>query len=308
MGSYNYNYFIEIIEEIRKNKKINLEDLVDNIISSRTYWRYYKYEKEAKLNVVNALINRLNVSLSDIVFFKLHTKQKIHYLNEFLLLYSREKLHECKPLYESLLNYDNESEDYLILIHCFLRKYEMDMGIISSEQYINFLEESYKKVMLLNTDSMYTNYFYSLYLLTFKTIDDFIYSKLIHFYLDESQVSKRILLYFYFIPDVINYLLDINYDIKVIEKVSVNFKQSITMRPDVYKINDYYKFQLRIDYLNNNIESFNSNMFRYIMGIRVLKNKSEYQERIKEIQSLYNINVLELIHSETLKAFDEYRQ
>lgn len=307
MEKYKYNYFIEIIDEIRKNRKITVEELVENIISVRTYFRYYNYEQEVKLDTIYSLSKKLNITLSDMIFYKLHTKEKTSYFNDFLIYLTRNKHSKCEFFYQSLLNNEYEADDKLIVIKCLLKRYAFEKKEISLDDYLSFLEEKFLYIKKNNFDSMYIDYFYTLYWLTFESIDNNIFEKVINF-CKTNGIRKDILLYYYLIPKVVHKLIDIKYDLNTVRNILSEFKNCVTfVRPDIYAINDYYKCMTRLHFIANENEEFKENLYKYIMGSFVIKSKKEIEEEARYIEDNYHFNVKDLVINKSNDRLNEYR-
>src|SRR5690554_1753496 len=69
---FNYNYFLKNIEEIRKDRNISYDDLLEDLISSRTYFRYLNNKENISLELLNYLVNKLKLTFSDLIFYNKH--------------------------------------------------------------------------------------------------------------------------------------------------------------------------------------------------------------------------------------------
>lgn len=258
------------------------------------------------MDTIYSLSKKLNITLSDIIFYKLHSKEKTSYFNDFLIYLARKKYNKCEFFYQELLYNEYEADDKLIVIKSLLKSYEYEKKLLKLEDYLAFFEDKLLYIKKNNLDTMYSNYFYTLYWLNFENVDNEIFDKVINFCITNS-IRKDILLYYYLIPKVIDKLLDINYDLNTVKSLLKEYKNSVTfIRPDIYAINDYYKCIARVHYIAKEYDEFKEKLYRFIMGSFVIKTKKEVEEEAKYIEEKYSLNIKDLVINQTNDRLTEY--
>ena len=131
--------YIQMIDDIRKQKQIPLEAFIADITSERSYRRYLNKELHAPLETLEKLINRLGVDFTDILFYTLTIKRTPSGIIEFITYMHVDELELATPYYEKLLTYKNAHEQLLMLVHAYLKWYEYRMGTIGRASFIDYL-------------------------------------------------------------------------------------------------------------------------------------------------------------------------
>ena len=82
-SNHELTLYLEAIETLRKEKKLSIEDLIENITSERSYRRYLNQDLPIPLDTLEKLIFKLGVDLPDILMYVLKIKQKPSGIIEF---------------------------------------------------------------------------------------------------------------------------------------------------------------------------------------------------------------------------------
>jgi len=146
--------YIQMIDDIRKQKQIPLETFIADITSERSYRRYLNQELHAPLETLEKLINRLGVNFTDILFYTLTVKRTPSGIIEFITYMHVDELDLAKPYYEKLLTYKNAHEQLLMLVHSYLKWYEYRIGTLDRASFIAYLtsQVSYYKSHTYDTN------------------------------------------------------------------------------------------------------------------------------------------------------------
>lgn len=137
--SKNNILYIQMIDEIRKQKHISVEALIENITSNRSYRRYLKETLSPPLNVIEQLIERLGVDFADILVYTLTVKKQSSGFIEFITYVHFDELHLAKPYFEKIRHYNIENQQLRLLIDGYLRLYEFKTSIIDESSLIKHL-------------------------------------------------------------------------------------------------------------------------------------------------------------------------
>ena len=131
--------YIQMIDEIRKQKQLPLETFIADITSERSYRRYLSQELSAPLTIIEQLIERLGVDFTDILVYTLTVKRTPSGIIELITYVHFDELELAKPYYEKLLTYKNAHEQLLMLVDAYLRWYELKTGQLDETTFIKHL-------------------------------------------------------------------------------------------------------------------------------------------------------------------------
>ena len=132
--------YIQMIDEIRKQKQIPLESFISDITSERSYRRYLNQELSPPLDTLEQLINRLGVDFADILVYTLTVKKTPSGIIELITYVHFDELELAKTYYEQLLNYNNAHKELLMLVDAYLRYYEYKTYMIDDASFIRHLK------------------------------------------------------------------------------------------------------------------------------------------------------------------------
>jgi len=131
--------YMQMIDEIRKQKQIPLETFIADITSERSYRRYLNQELSPPLDTLERLINKLGVDFADILVYTLTVKKTPSGIIELITYVHFDELELAKMYYEQLLTYQNAHKELLILVDAYLRYYEFKTHIIDDASFIDHL-------------------------------------------------------------------------------------------------------------------------------------------------------------------------
>lgn len=139
-----YNDFYKIIDEVRAQKNISVDDLCENIISTRTYYRYLNGEVTIKFITFSRLIDRLHVSLSELSNFSMYFAKPDPGIMKFMVRMAFNTYKDIIPIYETLNEFISEIPDENLFISSMITKYKYDIKEIDLTEAIKQIENNVK--------------------------------------------------------------------------------------------------------------------------------------------------------------------
>ena len=125
--------YIEIIENIRKQRKISIDQLLHNITSERSYRRYLLKEKDIPLEVLTKLMKALDVSVIDMIIYTLQVVQKPSGVIELLQYTHYNNLDLASHYHPLLMNYQGDKASLTHLVKYFVALYTYKLDGNASE-------------------------------------------------------------------------------------------------------------------------------------------------------------------------------
>lgn len=130
-----FKKYFEILEEIRIEKKISVDDLCENIISTRSYFRYLNSTSPIRMDIFSKLMNRLKLDLTNIVLYGVHFKGDSAGDYRFVFRTHFKSYHDIIPIYHKALK-TSQAHPKDIVLKSFILKYEYEIGTLTKEVYI----------------------------------------------------------------------------------------------------------------------------------------------------------------------------
>ena len=117
--------YIQAVDELRRRKKISIDDFIDTITSERSYRRYLNGSLPIPLDVLEKLVTKLNVDITDILFYIFHVKQKPSGILESMKFIYLDDLEHAKTYVEPLRDYQKDSIQLNTLVSLFVNWYDV---------------------------------------------------------------------------------------------------------------------------------------------------------------------------------------
>lgn len=113
MMTYQHS-LVTLLETIRKDRHITIEDFIEDITSVRSYYRYLSMDNEMPLDVLLRLSAKLDLNINELISF---VQQKQYDENHFIqaIRYQRLKRFELRDRYLRLIHTHSLSSSYLSL-------------------------------------------------------------------------------------------------------------------------------------------------------------------------------------------------
>ena len=118
-----YKHYFKILEELRLSKRVTVENLCDGIISERTYYRYLASEQDIKLDVIDKLAKKLNISTQDIIHHAYFVRQEDPGITRFIYRVHVSHHNDIEPLYQKVKALSLESESFQKALDVHVHKY-----------------------------------------------------------------------------------------------------------------------------------------------------------------------------------------
>lgn len=292
-----FNFFVSVIEEVRKSKRIDIEDLTEGIVSSRTYKRYVYQQKEARISIIEKLLQKLDLKFSEVIFHYIHKSTGQSDMNMFMIHFKREHFDLCQPFYIKLKNKIDEAIDYSYLIQAYLVLYEFKLDMISSIDFTQQMVQLKDKMDALPLKTMYHHYFYILYTVFVNDNTTSILDEL-DFLLEKDNVSKRILQYLFLLPEVVKHMIKHKLSAKDIDKLIQVHKHALVFRQDIHCESDSFYIQaLYYHYIGDELSKENV-LYKYCIMQNVIGNKLSH-ELMEEVNRYFNVNCHQIIENKT---------
>ena len=232
-SNHELTLYLEAVETLRKEKKLSIEDLIENITSERSYRRYLNQDLPIPLDTLEKLIFKLGVDLPDILMYVLKIKQKPSGIIEFFTYTHYQELELAKPYYDALKNYDKDSKPLNTLVSLYVSYYEFQLNLMSIDQ-LKHIFETNKDVFDASIPTIESLSYFVLYAYLFDDIShhDVITSSL----LEKNFYMSQILLFDIVIDQYLIVLSKQTNDQKDYIKLAAFFFQVAHMWHDAYFI------------------------------------------------------------------------
>ena len=287
--------YLEAIDTIRKEKGLSIEALIEDITSERSYRRYMNQELSIPLQILEKMILRLGVSMSDILIYVLKVKQKPSGIIEFFTYLHYDELTLATPYYKRLKDYQKDSLLLNTLVSMYVSWYEYKSHLISLNVFKTELE-AHKHIFNTSMDTIESLSFYILYTIVYE--DDAYHDKIIKSLLENNFYMSQILLfdiiadqYLIFLSNDENYTNDY-------ENLSSLFYQVAHMWHDAYFI---YSAQIHHAYVKfkNNDPSYMVDIKKHLYYEHLLLSKSS--KKYRNIISAMTSSSMDLILKKDLE-------
>lgn len=294
-----YNFFISVIDDVRKSRNITIEDLTDEIISPRTYIRYVHNQQDARTLIIQKLLDRLDLKFSEVIFHYIHKASGQSDMNMFMIHFKRNHFEMCHPYYLKLKSKIDESIDYSYLIQAYLLLYELKLKIINQDDFSSQMNLLLSKVRSLPVVSMYTHYFNILYILNIENAS-MIFSEEFDFLLEEENISKRILQYLYLAPEVVKYMIKQEMSPNAINKLIQAHKRALIYRQDIYCESDSFYIEALFNQYTKNTKMMEEMLYKYCLIQNVIGNQS-FEERMNSLYQQFHVDYHQLMRDKIKK-------
>lgn len=307
---------IDVIDQLRKEEKIPVQQFIDGIMSSHSYYRYVSHEYEMKLSQGLALMKKLSRSPESIFDYLsvVHQSPKAK-LALFLQAKVNNHEHMIEKYQESLKSYVfNEIELKEKLTH-FPQVESTYQYIYESLIVYDNITFSKKIVSLLDLNMMQKNkknryitgilsylYFHGLYESTLhkmlKRITNPNYfisgSWDIPFLMSKHVLDKHV-------P------IDYKKHFEIYEKHILWISKRLTGTLDIGFIEFCYKHLSYVYHIKED-KRFHEMLYRYIATIMLTHHQEQLQEEIKRLKTLYHMDINDFYETYTKKQIDEIIQ
>ncbi len=296
-----YNYFYELLEELRIESKMTVADLCHDIISERTYYRYLKSEIPATFTNYSKLLNRLGVDLGQLVINAMHFKKADAGTIKFLYRSI------CDVHLDTMTHYQRVSEASQlqtledIAMQAHLKRFEFNRHMISKENYQISLNQYLDSIKNENAHSIYTLTIHILQAELHGKSTDEVWAHLMD---DIVNIDYKFSPMMYMASIII--LLD-----GVIKYSTIDgdrYRKTVTYMNELMHYFSNKPFLMKhnlhlayLNYLDKNEEDFKEHLYLYVMFVINLKQGETLKAELDQIEHLLHIDVHAFIKEMSMK-------
>jgi len=291
------NAFLNVLEEMRKDRKMSVTELVDGIASPKTYRRYLLNSSEISVTKLFHLADRLSANLHDILYYLLYDYSGginfDNYLNHLIL----RNFEEVNDSYDNIEEWTTITDDQETLIQVSKWMYQgRHMGKDTSKElenvFHNFVEPNITK-------TPYSLYFLSLLVIYYAQnphnakID---LDLLIDLVSKRYYAKQRNLVYLMTATGVISLAMMQSYkDIQKLKPIVALFQEFAMVNQNQYLVSRGKLYQAYICYLEGDNDKTEELLFQYANGLRLVADKTEIRAASSILQNVFGIGMAELV-------------
>ncbi len=286
------NPFVKAVDEIRRHKKMTIQQLTENIISTRTYHRYLNGKTDVTISTLNQLVERLNVDVVDILYYMMYVKTNEINFNEFINMIIKKEPGQTEALYHDISQTHDQLmwEQYLILDAYYLKQ-QFEQGKVEQDTYEKFLVKHIERVVSEPGLNIYHLAFMSLFLQSGLDHQAVTIDLLINRLLEDFYAKQRLIMYFMVVDDVMTYALKQKYrNVDLLsEMVDKLYKHAQSYHTMLMMTNCqlYYAY---IHHLLGHQTLTNHHLFRYLNGRKLIRKKDEMGHEDQLVNEIFGID------------------
>lgn len=308
-------HYITAIDEIRKDKGMSIAELTDGIVSERSYYRYIKLEQDINFELLEKFVKKLNVDLPDLLIYSLFTKKKDIGARSFLTQFYRKNYDEALPFYTSLITlykkegdqerFVNESEEYIVLLAIYLKKYEYLTNKCKKEEYLELLEEKFDYFINLNNKNVYKMAFMSLFVEEFPENKEYSLETVFELLTDREFFKQGIILYLLSADRILQIIKDQkDFNIETYGKIAENLFYICYTYGDLTYIHDANFHKAVLHFKKGEKELYEDYLFKYLMGRVFIRKENEFESDVVLIKTVFDIDVMTFQQEYAKKILD----
>lgn len=141
-----YEKYISVLDDLRIDHGLTVEELCEGIISPRSYYRYLNKTSVITMDILHQLINRLNLNLGNVAIYGIHFKSEDAGVTRFIFRVHNKSYHDIKPIYERVLKLNLSNRVAELCLNTFIYKYQKDVNEITADEYREKLLLIYEEV------------------------------------------------------------------------------------------------------------------------------------------------------------------
>lgn len=286
-----YKDCYKILDDIRIEKNMSVEEFCEGIISPRTYYRYLKSNEQLKIDTFSKLVDKVGLNLGNLVLYGIHFKQEDPGIIKFIYREHFKSYHDIKPIYEKVKTIDKLDKLDSVALQTYILKYEYDNHLITKEDYHNEL----MKLMAVIGDRPNNN----IHVLVVKTALFELDPK--NEYIDLDTLGNSVI--------NIDFRLSAMYYVLTLDKILSLMLEHTTINPTLYETT-FKQAQIFIDYmplknlttnyklyhaynlyLKKNIEGAYEQLSLYLLEMITLYGGKEYESFAKRVTKVFKINI-----------------
>lgn len=290
------NYYIQVVDNVRKVKGVSIRHLIEGITSERSYRRYIKNEINPNLETIIKLSTKLGITIYDIAFVTPNLAQKPQVQTiQITDLYhiGENKQKEMMYVLEEL----NTEDNYFLEV--IKQKLIVQKESSLQNHYVEFLHNSielnaFKE--LVDIQKMIV-----IFELVLRTKDHKSLKNVITYLMNTSDNEIRFTEYMYLGLSVLNYVLENNIDVSHQEMYDLSVKVEKVCSTHIllpYKTDScfhvaYYAHKL------NMIDVYEEYIYIYLNGLEVVKSYLECNDIHDKVYKIFGIKPVAFMKRKT---------
>ena len=291
------DYFL-VLDEIRKSRGVTVTDLCEDIISERTYYRHMISNNNIRFDVFNQLASRLNVQPYEIIQYATFVRTGDPGVTRFMYRVHVQHFDDIDEIYKDVIKLNQEKDGLSLLLKVYIKKYECIIGKINNDEYKQVLIEVEEIMRGFKLPNVYVYTFRTLYLLEFGDTETVSLQETVKLLTDCDPGFGVLFLNFAFFNIFLVILKTRNIGIEVYNKLFEKMSTVVQFFPHKYFHTRYMLYSCYGDYLSNNIEAVNQNIYRYLLGNILLLKQDRFDEETKIVKELFDIEPMEYLRKQ----------
>jgi len=296
--------YFEILEELRKDNHLTVSELCHGIVSERTYYRYLNSNLEIKFNIYSKLVDRLGIEFEQILIYSIHFKKSDPSIIKFVYRVHVNHFTDIKPLYDIVLQHEPSDTSFGHVVKAMLYKYEFLIGTLDQKAYQIKLEDLIGMVLNDENLDIYKATLLTIYLETNPQNELIDIKRLYAFLLNNdfrmSPLFSVMAVDTFLITNLRSNL--INHE--EFKTLAMRFKEHLYFFGlKSFKMNLvlYLAYTYKMDH---HTELMNQYLMKYVMNLSILHGKRYYDQHVKLVESLFEIDITSFIPKQLNLLFE----
>ena len=287
-----YKHYFKILEELRLSKRVTVENLCDGIISERTYYRYLASEQDIKLDVIDKLAKKLNVSTQDIIHHAYFVRQEDPGITRFIYRVHVSHHNDIEPLYQKVKTLSLESESFQKALDVHVHKYTYQTSRIRKETYLETLKTHALSLEQYAHHDINAALTLSLFVKDHPEGKQVNVLKIYDYLIEKGMTTEPLFVIF-----TIDNLLDaaINHgvqDFELFKQLTQTLGNILQGFAHKFFSTQYRLYQSYIHHREQNIPSRDLFLYKHIIGIAILHGGDAYKNALKRIKDLFDVDAM----------------
>ncbi|MBU0997281.1 MAG: hypothetical protein KKE16_04465 [Firmicutes bacterium] len=298
-----YRFYYQLLDELRIAKSFTVSQLCEDIISERTYYRNMISNKDMRFDVFSKLATRLGVQPFEIVHYSTFIKDGDPGASRFIYRVHLQHFSDIDEIYAQIINHQDDNFEFGLLLQANILKYHYLINKISLDEYRSKLSEIIIQLNPLELHNPYIVSLFALYVNEYPMNELLNMDKLLEKMLELNDnlgiifmlISHDLLLYKMIGSRTIDNILFS----KCVEK----FKGIVNYFPHKYFHGRYCLFAAYNDLLSNQLDSMETNLYRYFINQIILTGNQQYIDEVKKVSEAFQIDYHQFLRKKSIEYF-----
>lgn len=289
------NDYMMVLDEMRISKKIPVEDLCQDIISERTYYRMLKSD-EVRTDVFSKLTQRLGVDLSELIHYAVFVRKNDSRF-KFLYRIHTKYYRDIEEHYHELLDYQDPSNELNALLNLYKKKYLYETKQLTKTDYHEFLAEY---ISLIESNTSFNIYLFAIQLEIIKEIPNHQFSlSEVTLKLFREEFSYSVIMVAICYDVLLRLLLVSRTENDAMKELMSKFETFIAYFPSRYFLMRYNLYKAYIGKIDHQEDIENNYLFKFLMNALSILEEEDYREQEELVNDVFSINCTDFIYQQT---------